>query len=51
MFHFTIHAALAIRQVVVVQSTIHTMVGFAVPHMFIVHTKAESLAVNTMSVQ
>ena len=49
--HIIIHAVKHILAQAAVQSTIHTMVGFVVPHMFIIHTKAESFAVNTIIVQ
>ena len=42
--HIIIHAAPNMLVQVAVQNIIHTMVIFAVPHMFIIHIKVESFA-------
>ena len=51
MFHFITHAVLHIAQAVAVHRIIHIMVGFAVPHMFIIHTKVELSVDNSIIVQ
>lgn len=48
--HITIHAAPNMLAQVAVQSIIHTMVVFAVQHMFIIHTKVELYVDNIMIV-
>lgn len=51
IFHFITHAVLHIVQLVAVHRIIHIMVDFAVPHMFIIHTKAELFVDNFIIVQ